>query len=216
MNRRIPALAALALSGALVLSACTPSAPVETKTPTAATKSATPSPTPTVKTAPTQKPIAAPKTEEEAIRDANAAYKEYLTVWFDFLKDPKLTQEYLVGYITTNGGQARLARDTYDRKIDAKTSVSGEPFEWTLNPALSYTAATTDLKTGKKNLLGAVHLVGCSDNTSVTFFKDGAENTNIAKGSSPFSVDLVYSPKAEAWLIADSDSLAGDDGAPLC
>lgn len=214
MNRRLPTIAAAAIVVALTLSACTPNGTTPTKSPSPAPSSTTP--TPDAGAAPTQKPVAPPKDADEAVADANHAYVAYLKEWFHFLETPDVTTDYLAGYIQPDSRMARLAKDTYDDKVANSTSVKGTPFVWTVNSGMSYAAETNNLTTGKKDPLGSVQLVGCSDNSTVTFLIGGAENTKVRKGSYPSQVTMIYNPDRKAWFVADDVSLSGTEGAPLC
>lgn len=214
MNRRIATAIAGGLAvAAIMLTACTPSDPEPTKTPS---ESATPTPTEDSTTAPTQEPVAAPQDEAEAVAAANDAYIEFNQAWFEFLADPDLGIEYLENFVWPGTRMATLLQDTYEGKTDNKTSVEGEPFAWQANEALSYVAPLTNQSTGEVDPLGAVNLFGCSDNTGVTFLVDGVENTEIPKGSFPREVVMIYSPDYEGWFIQDEKSLTGQEGAPLC
>lgn len=212
MNRRTAATVAGVLAvTALMLTACTPSAPTPTKTPTA---SATPTPEPTG--APTQARVAAPKDEAEAVADANTAYTAFQQARFDFLADPDLGTDYLENFVWPGTRMATLMEDTYKSKVANATSVEGEPFGWQANEALSYVAPLTNQNTGEVDPLGSVNLFGCSDNTGTTFLTAGVENPDIPKGSFPKQIVMLYSPDFEGWFISDTIDLVGQERAPLC
>lgn len=213
MNRRTAtALAGSLAVTAMMLTACTPTAePTPTKKPTA---SATPTAEPTG--APTQAPVAAPKDEAEAVSAANTAYVAFQEAQFEFMADPELGTDYLENFVWPGTRMATIMQDTYDNKVEKKTSVEGEPFGWQPNEAMSYVAPLTNQSTGEVDPLGAVNLFGCSDNTGTTFLVDGVENTDIPKGSFPYQVELIYSPEYKGWFVSNSTEMTGMEGAPLC
>lgn len=212
MNRRTATTIAGVLAvTTMMLTACTPSEPTLTKTPTA---SATPTAEPTG--APTQAPVGAPKDEAEAVAAANTAYTAFQQARFDFLADSELGTDYLENFVWPGTRMATLMEDTYKSKVEQKTSVEGEPFGWQANEALSYVAPLTNQSTGEVDPLGSVNLFGCSDNTGTTFLTDGVENTDIPKGSFPKQIVMLYSPDYEGWFISDTIDLVGQEGAPLC
>lgn len=212
MNRRTAtAIAGVLAVTAMMLTACTPSEPTPTKKPT---PSATPTAEPTG--APTQAPVAAPKDEAEAVVAANTAYVAFQQAQFDFMSDPELGPDYLENFVWPGTRMETIMQDTYNNKIENKTSVEGEPSSWQPNEALSYAAPLTNQSTGAVDPLGAVNLFGCSDNTGTTFLVDGVENTDIPKGSFPYQVELIYSPDYEGWFVSNSTEMTGMEGAPLC
>lgn len=212
MNRRTAtAIAGVLAVTAMMLTACTPSEPTPTKTPTA---SATPTAEPTG--APTQEPVAAPKDEAEAVSAANTAYLEFQQAQFNFMSDPALGPDYMENFVWPGTRMETIMQDTYNNKVENKTSVEGEPFGWQANEALSYVAPLTNQSTGEVDPLGAVNLFGCSDNTKTTFLVDGVENTDIPKGSFPYQVEMLYSPDFQGWFVSNSTEMTGMEGAPLC
>lgn len=212
MNRRTAtALAGVLAVTAMMLTACTPSEPTPTKKPTA---SATATPEPTG--APTQAPVAAPKDESEAVAAANTAYIAFQQAQFDFMADPELGTDYLENFVWPGTRMETIMLDTYNNKVEKKTSVKGEPFGWQANEALSYVAPLTNQSTGEVDPLGSVNLFGCSNNSATTFLTDGVENTDIPKGSFPYHVELLYSPDFEGWFVSNSTEMTGQEGAPLC
>ncbi|KDA04598.1 hypothetical protein DC31_06265 [Microbacterium sp. CH12i] len=205
------AIAGVLAVTAMMLTACTPSEATPTKTPTASAM-----PTPEQTGAPTQAPVAAPKDESEAVAAANTAYIAFQQAQFDFMADPELGTDYLENFVWPGTRMETIMQDTYNNKVEMKTSVQGEPFGWQANEALSYVSPLTNQSTGEVDPLGSVNLFGCSDNTGTTFLVGGVENADIPKGSFPYHVELLYSPDFEGWFVSNSTEITGQEGAPLC
>ncbi|QBR75614.1 hypothetical protein [Microbacterium sediminis] len=213
MTRRLTALTLAALAIA-TLAGCTPT-PEPTETPSAsATPTPTPTATPTAGAAPQQEPVPAPTSEEEAVLAADRAYQAYLPVDFELKKNPELGVDYVSGYVVPESRFAQILEDTVEAAVKSKGSVTGEPFSWQSNLAMSYAAPLTNNATGEDLEFGGVTLYGCADSTKTVFLEDG-EPVEGAQGLFPARISLIYASDAEAWKITDQAALVDSEGNPL-
>lgn len=214
---KMTAAITLVIAATLAMAACTPTAPTEpTSTPTSS-PTATPTPTPTVAAAPTQEPIPAPTSQQEVITSASKVIEEYLAASFELGENPELGVDFLDGYILPGSRQETLNFDTVTRNLEKGWRQVGTPSTWRTNDAMSYASQSTNAATGETNEFGAAIIYGCGDNSGLVMeVPAGQEAPNIPRGPFPGQWTLVYEQSQQIWLIQDSMSLTGQEGAPTC
>lgn len=204
----------LLIAAALAMAACTPTAPTDPTTSPTASPAATSTPTPTPGSIPTQEPVPVPTSQQEAITSATQTIDNYLAATFKVDADPQLGAEYLAGFLVQGGPEQKVIADTVAKNLEAGWSKSGTPSKWTTNDAMSYASQSTNAATGEKFDLGAVVVYGCLDNSGWTLEGPGAPE--VPKGSFPRQFTLIYEQTAQIWLVQESVSLTGQEGAPTC
>lgn len=209
------------IAAALALAACAPTeTPTEpTTSPTSsptATSSPTPSPTPQT-VAPTQEPITRPTSQQEAITSASKVVESFQAASFQLWQNPELGEDYLDSFIVPGSRQETLIHDTVTYNLENGWRQSGSPSTWQTNDAMSYASQSTNGATGESYEFGTVMLYGCSDNRGWTMdVPAGQTPPDIPRGSFPRQWTLVYEQSLNVWLILDSASLTGQEGAPTC
>lgn len=207
----------LMIAAALAMAACTPTTPTDPTTSPTASPTATSTPTPTLEAAPTQDPVPAPTTQQEAITGASNTIQQYLAASFALAQNPDLGESYLDGFLVQGSPQAKVIRDTVAHNIEIGLRQTGSPTTWKTNDAMSYASQSTNAATGEKSEFGAAIVYGCADNTSWTFeVPEGQVAPEIPRGSFPNQYTLIYEQTAQVWLIQENVSLRDQDGAPTC
>lgn len=209
----------LLVAAAIAMAACTPTTPTDpTGSATASpTTSESPSPTATAGAAPVQDPVPAPTTQQEAITSATKAIENYLVASFAVDENPDLGVEYLRGFLVQGGAEQKVISDTVAHNLENGWHKTGSPTTWTTNDATSYASQTTNAATGEKFEFGAAIIYGCGDNSGWDIeVPAGQTPPAIQKGSFPRQWTMVYEQNEHIWLVQESVSLTGKDGAPTC
>lgn len=204
----------LMIAAALAMAACTPTTPTDPTTSPTPSPTATSTPTPTPGAVPTQEPVPVPTTQQEAITSATRTVDSYLAATFEVDADPQLGEAYLSGFLVQGGPEQKVISDTVAHNLEAGWSKTGSPSKWTTNDAMSYASQSTNAATGEKFEFGAVLLYGCLDNSGWTL--EGTDAPDVPKGSFPRQFTLIFEQTAHIWLVQESVSLTGKEGAPTC
>jgi len=213
-NTKTALVAAVAVSAAIALSACTPSIPTPTHSPTA---SSTPTPTPTVASAPMQQPVAPPKSNNDALVAATKTVEGYTVALFQVQADPSLGAEFMRGYVIPGSPMDQVMKDTVAANKKNGWYVMGAPLSWTTNYAKSYSAPSVTFPSKKTTQHGSVQLFGCIDNTKTNFAaKAGHTPAPVPKGTFPQVITVIYDNNTHVWMIRSDTDLTGTKGAPLC
>ena len=198
-------VATLAVVAVLGLTACDPGTPKPTGS-GSSSPTATSSPTASAPQRPMPPRADAPKSAEEAVAAANKAYRAYLDAQIPFFEDVSLGPQYLSGYVLQGGPAWKGLSDTSDHGVN--TIKSGGPFGWTLNDAMTYASAATDMSNGQKDPNGAVHLFGCLDDTKIQYGVPEIKNT----AGAPTEVVMIFVADAHSWMIQDDHRMSASSG----
>ena len=197
MTRNTTTLAALGAAAALLLTSCTQQAPEPRPTQAA---SATPTPTPTVTIGPYE--AAAPKDEATAIKDAAAAYQQYLDIVMDVYSHPNDITG--LDKIAIDPALTDVTDESKELAGAGATATGSMTFE--VDTDSSYSAPSAN-GSGEKTEHGTVALHGCQDRSQMLLKnKDGSEMSG-ADNNPRFYVDVtvVYSIDTGRWLVKDVD-----------
>jgi len=185
-NARAALLVASVITGALLLTGCTPH-PAATTTPSA-TKSATPTPTPTVTKS------AAPTSEDDAIKSATSAIDHFLEVRGKVNAAGGVDPSPLSTVAT--GPALSIVTADAKRLADAGSKSTG---------VISYSiqsAYASDLtQAGKTIPFGTVSTTGCQDGSNYKVFDKAGNPVQQPEGNSIINMTVLYSPQDESWLV---------------
>lgn len=185
-NTRAALLVASVITGALLLTGCTPS-PAATTRPSP-TKTTTPTPTPTATKA------AAPASEDEAVKAATVAIDHFLEVRGKVNAAGGKDPAPLSGVAT--GPALTIVTADAKRLADAGSKSTG---------VIVYsvqTAYASDLVQGGVTIpFGTVNTSGCQDGSNYKVFDKSGNPVQQPEGNSIINMTVVYSPQDENWLV---------------
>lgn len=194
MTRPTKTLAALGATAALLLTGCAQQTPEPLPTQAAPT---TPTPTPTTAIGPYE--AAAPKDEATALKDAAAAYQQFLDIRAELNANPgdtKPLEDIAQASALTDaqGDNEKLA------KAGAHVS-GGNTFE--LDTDMSYTSPVLDGNGNTTNEYGTATLKGCLDRTKLIIVNKDGSTSKGADHDPRFKVEViaVYDVQQSRWYI---------------
>ncbi|MBN6778866.1 hypothetical protein JRG19_10025 [Pseudoclavibacter alba] len=197
MTRPTKTLATLGATAALLLTGCTQQTPDPLPTQAA---SATPTPTPTTTLGPYE--AETPKDQATAIKDAAAAYQQFLDTTMDVYSHPEDTTG--LDEIAIDPALGDITAESEELAKAGATVTGSMSFEVDMDTSYSAPSANGN---GEKIEHGTVALKGCRDRSNFKLQnKDGTEVSGADKNPR-FLVDVtvVYSIDTGRWLVKDVD-----------
>jgi len=185
-NTRAALLVASVITGALLLTGCTPDKPAPSHTATA-TKTATPTPTPTS--------VAAPKSEDEAVTAASKTVQEFIDI---------------SNKVSLEGGKDpdRMSAVAIDPalagQIQSANAIAQNGYVITGGNALTVLSGYAgDLTQGADTIkFGSVNLEGCFDSSGRTVkTKDGQTAPQPPNPKTKREINVIYSPSDDRWMV---------------
>lgn len=202
MPHHRPALAVLLALAAAGLTGCTTS-PTTTAPPTTASSSTTAAATDTPTTATPGPAAVQPATSAAAaIRDANTSLLGYYTASFQNGHTGGTRGDLVTPWVTGAAAKNERTLATYLQQKHYR--LDGTPTAWNLNPSRS-SATRSKAADATVAAYGRVQLVGCIESTNHPVGK-GAPAWTTKGSRTSIQWTVVYSPREQHWLVADSTS----------
>ena len=196
MSRPTKTLAALSATAAaaLLLTGCTQQAPEPLPTQAA---SATPTPTPTVTIGPYE--AETPKDEATAIKDAAAAYQQFLDIRAELNANPGDTKP--LEDIAQASALADVEKENGDFAKAGAHTTGTVTFE--LDTDMSYTAPVLDGNGKTTAEHGTATLKGCHDRSNLTLENKDGTTVKGSENNPRFKVEViaVYNVQQGRWYI---------------